>query len=480
MELKLVTSGNLTTQNINYLGATNDIVLQSGGMLTVQSNSNIYGKNVTLTADKLDIQSSSSVNSGGSSGDVLWVQPKTSLTKVDLGSGSDLTAGTLELSIPEVNALLAGSGTLRIGCGCSGDVHFSGDVNVVSNSEVFEVESGAAITQGVTSGAVQAGKLLLKAKGNVDLDKLSNSVASLAGAINGSGAEHFSFKNSGNLIVDVVGGTSGISISGFSAYSAGSPDGVITLDASGTIGQAPSGNLGGAAVLATSSSGSVNLTAASNPTGIVAGSAYSGFSYKSANQIALMDVNGHEGISTTMYGNIVLEGTGFSNNLTTPFSVGAYDRWLVYLPSPNNVSKGSLTSDFRKYGKTLADYPNPGETGNGFIYASMPGVLNVNTTRGTGATSHTYGSTPDVVWGYAVANASSADSEDYALTRDTHIYADNFQQYQCRLLHGAICFGSDQCRWIHFCSGSRAGLYGEPSRGHASFYHLGAQRFASL
>jgi hypothetical protein len=87
-------------------------------------------------------------------------------------------------------------------------------------------------------------------------------------------------------------------------------------------------------------------------------------------------------------------------------------RWLVYAASPASVIKGGLTSAFRHYNATYASYA-PGsviETGNGFIYASTPGVLSVDTTLVSGTASHTYGAAPTAVFGYALAGIF--DKED--------------------------------------------------------------------
>ena len=194
---------------------------------------------------------------------------------------------------------------------------------------------------------------------------------------------------------------------------------MIELQAPGGINQTAIGGLSGAAVWASSTGGSVNLSVAAggNATGILAGSAYSGFLYKSSNPIALMNVDGHSGISTTMSGNIILDGQGFSNSLATPFTVAGGGRWLVYAASPANVSKGSLTSNFRHYNGTFANYApvSVTESGNGFIYASAPGALTVSTTLASGTAKHTFGTTPTAVFGYTIANSSTADSEDLAL-----------------------------------------------------------------
>ena len=77
--------------------------------------------------------------------------------------------------------------------------------------------------------------------------------------------------------------------------------------------------------------------------------------------------------------------------------------------------KGGLTSAFRYYGGTYASYANPVESGNGFIYASTPGALSVDTTLASGIASNTYGTAPTAIFGYTISNPTIADNEDLAL-----------------------------------------------------------------
>lgn len=85
-------------------------------------------------------------------------------------------------------------------------------------------------------------------------------------------------------------------------------------------------------------------------------------------------------------------------------------RWLIKAANPSAVTKNGTTSDFRLYNNATAP-----PTGNGFIYASAPGVLSVDTTLASGTASNTFGTDPTAVFGYAFANASIADNEDLVL-----------------------------------------------------------------
>lgn len=402
-------TGDLTTGSVG--AGTSNLSLSSGGVLTLSTGAVLAGKNISLVSDRMVLGNATSITAGANTGDRLSVVPKTNNTLIDLGSATDVATNTLELSATEVG-LMRGD-LVRIGSMTSGAMH-------ISSAQTFDpgvgasLETGGAVTQSV-GAAISASKLAIKAKGNVSLDTANNSVGALAGSIAGAGTEYFHFKDIDALSIEAGDGVTGIGITGFSSYTAGSPNGVIALQIGGNLTQTINGGLGGAAVWATTSSGSVDLTTASNATGVIAGSATTGFAYKSSNTIALKDVNAHSGLSTSASGNIVLDGPGFSNSVATPFTVPSTSRWLVYANSPANVSKGGLTSAFRHYGDTKTSYPTPTETGSGFIYASTPGTLNVNTTLTSGAASHTYGNTPNAVFGYSIANSSIADTEDFAL-----------------------------------------------------------------
>ena len=409
-------SNNLTANSIASGAA--DLSLSSGSKLTLPSSAVLSGKNITLTADIMDLSAAASVNGGANSGDVVWLKPKTSTTKIDLGSAVDTTAGTLELSSAELGHL-SGGGTLRLGAAsATGTLNLSAALRIPSTGSfgVLSLETGAELTQASTA-TITANSLSIKSKGNVALDTASNSVGALAGSITGAGTEYFHFKNTGALTVDSVAGVAGIGISSFANYTAGSANGVIALQSDGNITQTSGAGLSGAAVWASSSGGSVDLTAASNGngTGVLAGSASSGFAYKSSNTVALMDVNGHSGISNSSTGNILLSGAGFSNKLTTPFSLPSTGRWFIYVPDPGTVTKGGLTSNFRHYNATYATYSRPAETtGNGFIYASTPGSISVDTTLTSGAASNTYGDVPTAVFGSKLVG--TFDSEDISGT----------------------------------------------------------------
>ena len=112
--------------------------------------------------------------------------------------------------------------------------------------------------------------------------------------------------------------------------------------------------------------------------------------------------------------NLVLASAG---NYTNTFGVGALNvsgggRALIYAANPNSETKNGLTSAFRQYNTVYGGAI--GGTGNGFIYASALGQLNINTILTSGAASNSYGIAPTAVFGYAIGNPTMADNEDLA------------------------------------------------------------------
>jgi len=125
---------------------------------------------------------------------------------------------------------------------------------------------------------------------------------------------------------------------------------------------------------------------------------------------------------------------GSDNNLDLVTSAGNYTnsfgddalivsgggRWLIYAANPSSVTKNGLTSDFRQYNTVYGDAIN--STGNGFIYESTPGQLNVNTTLTSGDAFNTYGTAPTAVFGYVIGNPTIADNEDLADISGTAVF----------------------------------------------------------
>ncbi len=385
---------------------------------------------ITLIADKMALDGTVVGGAG-----TIWLKPKTSGWNIDLGSGTDNVANTLELSPSELNTLSV-NGTLRVGALTSGNMHLSAPIapsglNVYGGT--LSLESGGTVTQAV-AGTVSASKLAVKALGDVTLDTAPNGVNYLAAQLGDAANQNRNFRFKSASALTIASGVDGVSGIGSAIDSTGfnpaSPNGVIALSAGGLM-QEPGALLASKAVQA--SAGSVMLGNA-NPTGIISGATTaSEFMYRSANGILVTGVNGVDGI--TAYGNVKLTADTSGINLNRPISTGyggqvvldagaggfvnntgsatplsTSGRWLIYAGSPGSVVKNGMTSSFRHYGAAAANYFSPGEAGNGFIYASLPGALSVNTTLVSGTPNHIYGQAPTAVFGYALSGVF--DKED--------------------------------------------------------------------
>jgi len=111
---------------------------------------------------------------------------------------------------------------------------------------------------------------------------------------------------------------------------------------------------------------------------------------------------------------IILAGQDFNNNTGSTLSTAGSARWLIYSDNPGATSKGGLTSAFRHYSSDYSSYTPTvvSESGNGFIYASIPGQVSVNTTLASGKASSYYGDQPNATFGYALSGF--ADNEENA------------------------------------------------------------------
>ena len=108
---------------------------------------------------------------------------------------------------------------------------------------------------------------------------------------------------------------------------------------------------------------------------------------------------------------IVLAGKDFDNSAGGILSTSGTSRWIVYSESPGATIKGGLTSDFRHYNAAFNNYApdRVTESGNGFIYTSLPGSLSVSPTLAGGSASSVYGNAPAAIYGFKL---TSSDSED--------------------------------------------------------------------
>ncbi len=73
---------------------------------------------------------------------------------------------------------------------------------------------------------------------------------------------------------------------------------------------------------------------------------------------------------------IILAGKDFDNSANVLLSTTGSARWIVYSVNPDASINGYLTPDFRHYDASYSTYPpfNVRESGNGFIYTSVPNL----------------------------------------------------------------------------------------------------------
>ncbi|MDZ5649759.1 beta strand repeat-containing protein [Nitrospirillum sp. BR 11828] len=188
-------------------GTTIALTSGAGSLMTISSG--VSGTGVTLTADRVNL--TSSVTATGT----VTLAPVTSGWSVNLGSTSDATSGTLELSAAELDRVTAG--TLVVDPPVSGDIVISAAI-APAHASTLVLEAGGTITQ--ASGAtITVGSLGLNAGGAITLNE-ANSVGSLAATAGGA----LAFTNAGALTIGTVGGINGITATGG-----------VTITTSGTL-----------------------------------------------------------------------------------------------------------------------------------------------------------------------------------------------------------------------------------------------------
>jgi filamentous hemagglutinin family protein len=393
-QLKFKNNVALATGSIATTGGP--VTIDAASALTVKGNLSAGAGTVTLTASDVQLGTATPVTISGANVTLRASTASTGSITTVAGGGATVTAsngiairadnlgfavaptfnGSSEISYRTVSdnrtltygstcnsspCLLVNNVTnttanLFLGHNVAADTDTTGDLHVgaalTNSSGRIVLLSGGNVTQGA---AITATDLGVGAGGSATLDS-GNSVTNLAAQVGGG----ISLTNNPSL--NVVSMTAGsLTVNGIAA------GGPVVLQ---TTGAAANLTL------------NAQISSASSTSNAVVLSSKYGFSKTS--------------------GGITLTGTG------SP-------RWLVYANDPASVTKGGLTSNFRHYGKTYGTYPSPIESGNGFIYASTPGTLVVDTSLSSGAASHVFGAAPTAVFGYSYANAGIADNEDLAL-----------------------------------------------------------------
>jgi len=347
-----------------------------------------------------------------------------SATNLAIMAGGDVVLDTAPNSVVNLAAQVSGgasnfsfknAGALNIGINIDG---VSGILNGISMPSfanpdgVIALISGGALTQ--SAGALLAGSAVY-AEGTKVILNAANPTGVIAGKSTGfSTGDIFNYTSSNAIMVTTVNGFSGI-------QTGSPPDPVSVLLNGGSAGIALN-----APILAGAGARGINLNTTGNSAinNSISGSTINLHSTGGINFGAAASLN------ASGAGNAIVlnAGTGgFTNNASA--GAGALNNtgggsWLIYAAAPANVLKGGLTSDFRHYNGTFANYPpaNVTETGNGFIYASVPGVLNVDTTLVSGDSFHIFGTTPTAQFGFAISNPASADNEDFTLIAGTPIF----------------------------------------------------------
>ncbi|WP_044558833.1 MBG domain-containing protein [Azospirillum sp. B4] len=215
------------------------IALSSGAGSLMTVSSGISGTAVTLTADRVNL------TSGVTATGTVTLAPVTSGWAVDLGSASDATTGTLELSAAELDRVTAS--TLVVDPPVSGDIVISTAI-APAHAGTLVLEAGGAISQ--ASGAtITVGSLGLNAGGAITLTQ-ANSVGTLAANAGGV----LAFTNTGALTIGTVGSISGITATG-----------AVTITASGalTVANAVTSQATGDAVTLSTTSAFINTTGSS-------------------------------------------------------------------------------------------------------------------------------------------------------------------------------------------------------------------------
>ncbi|MBL7796806.1 MAG: DUF1573 domain-containing protein, partial [Saprospiraceae bacterium] len=146
-------SGNVSVTGIEGGGSSGTgIVTESSAIITTAAN----GGNITLIANSIKIQSTTSVSTNGSSSTTL--RPYDDGTPIDLGSGANSIGGPLGLTDTELD--LVTTGTLIIGNANSGHITIMADITRPATTNM-QLVSGGNVT--FSSGGINTagGTLLL-------------------------------------------------------------------------------------------------------------------------------------------------------------------------------------------------------------------------------------------------------------------------------------------------------------------------------
>lgn len=349
--------------SLNATQVASGVISQAAGSSVVATSG------LTMAADNVTFLGSM-VGATAGVGNVS-IAPVTSARPIEIGGTNNPSALSLTpTELAAINPAASGivGGAFNIGVAAAGPVSFTG--NYAGVGGMFTNLLGASVGQ--SAGTTVSGPLSAIVSGSVLLTEPTNLID-----------KFYLFAPGGSSLVTNV-----PSLSLFTTVNAGAGLSVTNTG-------------GGIQVDATTSATVINL--------------------QSANGIDMLPGSS---LSATGTGDVLVLNAGagsFVNNGGVAALSAANGRWLVYAPDPVNVTKGGLTSAFRQYATGYGGTINT-PTGNGFIYASTPVTLLVDTVLTSGVANHVYGATPTAIFGYALANATSADNEDLLLITGTPVF----------------------------------------------------------
>jgi hypothetical protein len=363
--------------NIAFTAGGADKELAVNSFFTVQATTG----NVNYAADNVSLLGMTT--SGSASDKFIEVKPFSAATAIEFSAVPDSQAPSptvLRLSSTELATLT--TPMLKVGnISNTGGIQFKQAVTLAPGKvPALSLITSGAIGQDSTAN-VSVNNLNAHGMAGVALNEANYVSVNLAGRT-GTGA--FSFSNGSNSIqvgpVDVVN-------NGIVSDSGGALSLATTLGSISTVG-----------------------TGIIKTAGTLSANSYAGMSLKT-------EVGTLNAVDSGTSADVVVSNSGANAPILTlgTLTPGTGRRWLIYVDDPSKLVKAGKTSDFREYGKTYPSAPLPANAGKGFIYASAPGQLQVNTTLQSGIASNTFGVAPTAVFGYSITNPSGADSEDLAI-----------------------------------------------------------------
>ncbi|MCY2986903.1 MAG: hypothetical protein NTY19_03435, partial [Planctomycetota bacterium] len=202
------TTGNLTVTNTsaaNDIDATASITLTLNGndaLFTLSSGADVEttGGGVTVSADKMNL-----VGTVTASGQTVTLQNSVGADALNLGSGTDAAANTLELSDTELDQITASK--LILGSGTAGAIMVSADIDLTDTPTIATLRLNTGSTVTGTAGGLLVSNLAIQAAGAVNVTDSTTNVTNLA-IYTSSGA--ITFTEANGFSVAAVDGINGV------------------------------------------------------------------------------------------------------------------------------------------------------------------------------------------------------------------------------------------------------------------------------